>query len=134
MCHRRGGAAGARVDAQLQPPDGCASVPACARCGTSLAGRRPHARCCSARCRAGLSKYGPLLRADRLASRWSLLPRDFWRTPPTLVIAVAALLGGPFGLDAASAGDDAVAPRWLTPDGDALVANWSAGTAASAPF
>ena len=126
LCPAGGGTSLHATEAQLGRLDGCASARSCLRCDASLSGRRAHARCCSARCRAGLSKYGPPLRADRLASRWSLLPRDFWRTPPTLVIAVAALLGGPFGLDAASAGDDAVAPRWLTPDEDALVASWAA--------
>jgi phage N-6-adenine-methyltransferase len=80
---------------------------------------------CGAACRAAWHRQGATPRADRLAARWGLLPRDFWRTPPTLVIAVAAELGGPFGLDAASAGDDAVAPCWLTPDDDALVASWA---------
>jgi phage N-6-adenine-methyltransferase len=72
-------------------------------------------------------------RAERLAARWGLLPRDFWRTPPELVDAVARELGGPFGLDAASAGDDAVAPRWITPEEDALRASWAAICPARAP-
>jgi hypothetical protein len=55
-----------------------------------------------------------------------LLLRAFRGTPPTLVMAVAALLGGSFALDAASAGDDAAAPRWLTPGDDALVASLAA--------
>jgi phage N-6-adenine-methyltransferase len=99
---------------------------ACLRCGAPLAGRRVDAVTCGAACRAAWHRRGATPRADRLAARWGLLPRDFWRTPPTLVRAVAAELGGPIGLDAASAGDDAVAPRWLTPDDDALVASWAA--------
>jgi phage N-6-adenine-methyltransferase len=98
---------------------------ACLRCGAPLAGRRVDAVTCSAACRAAWRRQGATPRADRLAARWGLLPRDFWRTPPTLVMAVAAELGGAFGLDAASAGDDAVAPRWLTPDDDALVSSWA---------
>jgi phage N-6-adenine-methyltransferase len=98
---------------------------ACRRCGAPLVGRRVDATTCSAACRAGWHRAGATPRAERLAARWGLLPRDFWRTPPELVAAVAGELGGPFGLDAASAGDDAVATRWLTPDEDARTARWA---------
>jgi phage N-6-adenine-methyltransferase len=98
---------------------------ACRRCGAPLLGRRVDATTCSAACRAAWHRAGATPRAERLAARWGLLPRDFWRTPPELVAAVAGELGGPFGLDAASAGDDAVAGRWLTPDEDARTARWA---------
>lgn len=105
----------------------------CVTCDADLTGRRPHARACSPACRAKAARNAQVPRAERLAARWGLLARDFWRTPPALVAAVAAELGGPFGLDAASAGDDAVAPRWLTPDDDARAASWARACAPGMP-
>lgn len=59
-----------------------------------------------------------------LAARWDIEPRDFWRTPQWVVSRIALEIGG-FGLDAAAADTtDALCPRFLTPDIDALVARW----------
>jgi hypothetical protein len=80
-----------------------------------------------AACRAAWHGAGATPPAGCLAARWGLLPRDFWRTPPELVAAFAGARGGPFGLAAASAGDDAVAGRWLPPDEDDRTSRWAEG-------
>lgn len=129
---------------QLSTPAPATTIGICAVCGASLAGRRAHAKTCSARCRQQASRRARGLgraarpvpapsRAAQLAARWDLEARDFWRTPPELVEGVASLLNGAFGLDAAAAGDDALAPRFLTPDQDALTCDWAAACDPASP-
>lgn len=64
--------------------------------------------------------------AELRALAWRLEVRDFWRTPEGVYAGLSDLYG-PFDLDAAAAGpEDALAPRWLTPEDDALIADWVA--------
>lgn len=103
----------------------------CALCGISLSDRRRDSTWCSDRCRKkvarDLAAFGPVpaKRSTMLAAKWGLEERDLWRTPPSLVRQVEAYLGQAFALDAASAGDDAVAPTWISPEQDALRCAWS---------
>ncbi len=98
----------------------------CAWCASPFKARRADARTCSPSCRAKLSRSGPPSRSVRLSRRYGIEERDLWRTPPEVLHAVAAELGGPFTLDAASAGDDAVAPLCITPEQDARRTSWAA--------
>lgn len=80
---------------------------------------------CSSRCRSRVHKYRRSThwpRAELLAAAWGLRPRDFWRTPPELFGSLDAVFG--FGLDCASAGDDALCDTYITPELDALKVSW----------
>lgn len=93
-------------------------------CDKSLAGYRSNAKCCSTRCRVRVHRAGGASRSQRLASRWGIELRDFWRTPPWFFAALDAEFH--FGLDAAAAGtDDALCERFITPDDNALFTSWA---------
>jgi phage N-6-adenine-methyltransferase len=64
-----------------------------------------------------------LSRSQRLARRWDIEPKDFWRTPPGVFSALDREFR--FGLDAAAADAiDAKVERYLTPAQDALTCRW----------
>lgn len=92
-------------------------------CGASLAGRRRQTRTCSAACRVRRHRTARLPRSQRLARELGLEPRDFWRTPPTLIALLVDELG-PVALDAAATTEDAIAEAFLTPADNALVCEW----------
>lgn len=107
------------------------------RCAASLEARHAHALTCGPNCRKALSRAVKKARAlplgeawaEMRALAWRLEVRDFWRTPEDVYRALSELYG-PFDLDAAAAGpEDALAPRWLTPEDDALTADWVAAAA-----
>lgn len=62
--------------------------------------------------------------SKRHAARWGLAANDFWRTPPEVFAALDAEFL--FTLDAAASEDDHLVPWYLTPEDDALSADWSA--------
>ena len=120
---------GAKVSATTVASLTLPSVPerVCLSCGRSLEGRRRHAKTCSGTCRQRLhaARRKASTWSEQRAVEWGLEARDFWRTPPALFAALDALVG-PFGLDAATAGEaDAHCARFLTPDDDALTTCWA---------
>jgi len=97
----------------------------CLGCAQRLVGVRFGTRCCSSRCRKRVHRWrrsGLWPRAELLAAAWGIRPRDLWRTPPELFARLHADFH--FGLDCASAGDDALCGRWITPEDDALSVSW----------
>jgi phage N-6-adenine-methyltransferase len=108
-------------------------VRSCLVCGEPLTLRRSDALTCSGRCRVRLHRKGGVTRSARLAARWGLSARDFWRTPPDLFRHLDAEFG--FGLDAAAAGpDDGLCSSFLTPDDDALTCSWVVHCTTGAAF
>lgn len=95
----------------------------CAGCGVPMVGRRRQALSCSATCRVRRHRTAQLPRSVRLARTWGLEPRDFWRTPPGLIVDLVAELGC-CALDAAATAEDAVVARFLSPAEDALQMEW----------
>jgi|GEM_PF-2493046 len=100
-------------------------VDRCLGCATKLGAVRYGTRCCSNRCRKRIYRWrkdGLWPRARLLADAWGIRPRDLWRTPPELFAQLDQVFH--FGLDCASAGDDALCGRWITPEEDALTVSW----------
>ena len=98
----------------------------CHGCGTRLGSVRAGTRCCSGRCRTRVHRWrksGRWPRAELLAAAWGISPRDLWRTPPDLFRQYDEVFG--FGLDCASAGDDALASTFITPEDNALEVSWN---------
>lgn len=99
----------------------------CLGCAAVLTGLRAGAHCCSSRCRKRVHRWrtaGTWPRARLLADAWGLKGKDFWRTDPAVFRMMDEHFH--FTLDAASAGDDALCPRWLTPEDDGLATSWKA--------
>lgn len=113
---------GAKCDS---PSEACHTYAVrCRSCQRSFAARRSDALTCSARCRRARSRLRASgSRSAILAAEWGITRGDLWRTPPALL----ELLGKEHRLvvDLAALEDDAVCPRWVGPDQDALAIPWA---------
>lgn len=94
----------------------------CAACNAPLQGKQR--RACSEACRLRAWRGHTYDPTQDLAATLGLTWRDFWRTPPELLVALVAEFG-PCGLDAAATELDAVAPAWITPQQNALTSCWA---------
>lgn len=95
----------------------------CVACGAPMKGRRPQARACSTTCRSRAFRGIWVSYVEAAAASIGLSVNDLWRTPRWLVEALCAEFG-PAALDAAATALDAVAPRFISPDANALRAPW----------
>lgn len=95
----------------------------CVACGAPLTGRRPQARACSTTCRSRAFRGIWCSTVEAQAAAIGLAVNDLWRTPRWLIEALCAEFG-PVALDAAATALDTVAPRFISPDVNALRVPW----------
>jgi phage N-6-adenine-methyltransferase len=95
----------------------------CGACGERFEAPTRRRRWCSSRCRKRAARGIP--RSVLLSNLYDIEARDLWRTPTWLFAELDREFR--FGLDAAAAGpSDALCPRHLTPEDDALASSWRA--------
>ncbi|MCK6525518.1 phage N-6-adenine-methyltransferase [Myxococcota bacterium] len=81
-------------------------------------------RFCSRRCRLAAFRGEWTSPIEAEARRAKLALTDLWRSPPELVARLIDELG-PLVLDAAATAADSLAPAWISPEHNALLAPWA---------